>query len=203
MISILDCNLGNIGTLVSKISLLTDNFQVTQKYQDLEKSEKIIFPGVGNSKYAIEFLNKNPELKRIKFLINEKKIPILGICVGAQLMGSFCEEANQKGLSILQFDTLRIPQKKFYNLPHVGWNYLNFKKETFLYDKVDRKKRFYFTHSYFMKTNDSDIIEATSYYGIDIPSVISKNNIFCIQFHPEKSREQGIQVLKNFIEYEF
>ena len=139
MISILDCNLGNIGTLVSKISLLTDNFQVTQKYQDLEKSEKIIFPGVGNSKYAIEFLNKNPELKRIKFLINEKKIPILGICVGAQLMGSFCEEANQKGLSILQFDTLRIPQKNFI-ICHMWDGTILILKRNIVFDKVDRKK---------------------------------------------------------------
>ena len=200
MISIIDCKLGNIGSLVNKISLITNDYQVTNNLQLIAQSSCIFLPGVGNAGYAMSELNKILDTNYLKNIIIHQKKPIMGICVGAQIMGSLCEEGNCNGLGFFNFETIKIPHNSKFSLPHVGWNYLNIKKKSFLLDSITKDKRFYFTHSYFMKPKkkDEDIL-ATTDYSLEIPAILNKENIFSVQFHPEKSYDQGIKLINNFI----
>ncbi len=202
-ICILDYSIGNNKSIQNAIKILGYDSIVSNVKSEIESADKLILPGVGSFKEALEFINKHNLDQYIKNFFYKKK-PILGICLGMQILFESGEEggANTKGLGILKGKIIKIPNKNNFIYPNIGWRKINFKKNiknSFLAGITD-KDLFYFVHSYFANTdnNKTDII----YSNIDefeFPSIIIFKNLYATQFHPEKSSKSGLKLLKNFL----
>ena len=197
MITIIDYGVGNIGSLVNMFKRLSIDCQITNCPQIISKAKKIILPGVGKFDHGMTNLIKSDLVNILNQKALVEKIPILGICLGAQLMTKFSEEGNSIGLSwfdasVIKFDSNNI------RVPHMGWNFINIHKDNLLIKDDNIEKKFYFVHSYYIKANITSDILFTSYYGEEFVSGMSKDNIFALQFHPEKSHQFGMGVLNKF-----
>ncbi|MBA64828.1 MAG: imidazole glycerol phosphate synthase subunit HisH [Candidatus Marinimicrobia bacterium] len=201
MIVIIDFGMGNIHSVFTQFKKINNDIIVSSSADEIKNAKKIILPGVGYFSKAMEKLN---ELNLIKIL-NEKvliqKIPILGICLGMQLLGKRSEEGHTNGFGWVDAETVRFKSNNSQTkIPHMGWNNLiSFNSES-IFKGVSEKDEFYFVHSYYMKTTSNDIILAKTDYGHVFVSAIQKDNIYGTQFHPEKSHHSGRLVLKNFLE---
>lgn len=201
MITIIDYGLGNISAFVNLYKRLNIKTIVARTADDLKGATKIILPGVGAFDYAMSQLNLSgmrDELDR-QVLIN--KVPILGICVGMQIIAKSSDEGKLSGLCWLDaevrlLDACLIPYKT--RLPQMGWNRISPLKDNKLLAKFNGNSRFYFLHSYYFACNNHDDVIATTKYGITYASAINHENIFGTQFHPEKSHSNGVQLLLNF-----
>jgi imidazole glycerol-phosphate synthase subunit HisH len=201
MITIIDYGLGNIRAFVNVYERLNIKIKVAKVPGDLNEAAKIILPGVGAFDQAMSQLNRSgmrDELER-QVLIN--KIPVIGICVGMQMLTNSSDEGRLPGLGWIKgrvklFDAARIPYKT--RLPHMGWNTINPVNNCPLLDGFNNESRFYFLHSYYFECDDSNMVIANTSYGITYASAVARDNIFGIQFHPEKSHMNGIQLLHNF-----
>ncbi len=202
MIGIIDYNAGNITSVERAIKKLNIDYILSKNPEDLQKCDKLIFPGVGDAAYAME------ELKKSGFdsFIKEKtaaKIPLLGICLGSQIIFQLSEEGNTPCLglingSIKHFYTIDASLKKQLKVPHMGWNNLEYHSECPILKNIPQNADFYFVHSYVICPEDKSVIKASADYGIKVPAVIQKDNIFACQFHPEKSGQAGLTILENF-----
>lgn len=201
MIGIIDYGLGNIKAFANVYKNLGLHHMIIRNAEDLENVNKIILPGVGAFDHAMMLLNNSGMRNKLDELVLDKKIPVLGICVGLQILAKSSEEGNLPGLGwidaeVIKFDASNIPYKT--RLPHMGWNVIENSTENSLLSFLENNPRFYFLHSYYFKCNQSvDSIAQTNYGGY-YTSAINKDNIYGVQFHPEKSHHNGIQVLKNF-----
>ena len=203
MIGIIDYNAGNITSVERALKNLNIDFLMSKNPNELENCDKLIFPGVGDASYAMQQLAK---LGFDKFILSQvkKNIPLLGMCLGSQIIFDFSEVGNTKCLGLIGgkinhlYSIDKTLEPKGVKVPHMGWNNLEIKKECPILKDVPKNADFYFVHSYVICPDDSDVVAATADYGIKIPAVIHKNNIFACQFHPEKSGEPGLQILKNF-----
>ena len=199
MIGIIDYGLGNISSFINIYKQLNIKTLIIKNPTDLNNVDKIILPGVGSFDWAMESLNKSGLRDSIqKFVIDEKK-PILGVCVGMQIMAESSEEGKEKGLSWIDSKIKKFCIKKFdeyFPLPHMGWNNVSFNKNPL--SKDIEKSSFYFLHSYFFDKVEKKYILARSTYSEEFTSAIVKNNIYGVQFHPEKSHSCGINLLTNF-----
>lgn len=198
-LGIIDLDTGNIASLAAAIKKLNINYKIIKSNSDFHNIDKIILPGVGAYK---DFMKKIKD-RQIDKILEEKikmKIPLLGVCVGFQVLFEKSNEFGDcKGLSFLKGE---IKSFKDYSeqikVPHVGWNECSIKKKDKLFQDIDNNSDFYFTHSYFLeKTTEANILTLTN-YQIDFISSISKNNIYGVQFHPEKSQVNGLKLIKNF-----
>ncbi|MGB9856721.1 MAG: imidazole glycerol phosphate synthase subunit HisH [Dictyoglomaceae bacterium] len=199
MIVIIDYGAGNLFSILKALNYLNVKALVSSNPKDWEKGRALIFPGQGNFSQAIDYLRKNNKIDILKELIKTK--PFLGICLGMQILFEESEEAiGKRGLSILSGKVLKLKNKK---LPHLGWNQVNIKKDSILFKNIPDNSFFYFVHSFYVDVKEKDIITGETYYGEVFPSVIEKNSIFGVQFHPEKSSFWGLEVLKNFLEYAY
>lgn len=204
MITIIDYGLGNIQAFITIYKELSITVKVAQEVNDLKCASKLILPGVGAFDHAMERLNESGMRRTLDELVLSKKIPVLGICVGMQILAHSSEEGILPGLGwinakVIKFSTFNLKQSTM--LPHMGWNDVETIKDNNLLKGLEEKSRFYFLHSYIMKcTNDSDII-ALADYGEKFCCAVNNNNIYGVQFHPEKSHHSGIQLLKNFAEF--
>lgn len=200
MIAILDYGMGNIHSVQKAIESLGAKTQVTNKPSDIEGADKVVLPGVGAFCDAMAELKKQKLDSALKKHIKNKKV-FLGICLGMQILFEASQEADKiKGLGILKGQVKRFENKNNIKIPHMGWNQL--KKVTSgcpLLKDVPDNSYVYFCHSYYPDPKDGSVIAATTDYGIDFASVICRENVYGIQFHPEKSQETGLQILKNFI----
>ncbi len=202
MIGIIDYNAGNITSVERALKKLNIDYILSKNPEDLQKCDKLIFPGVGDAAYAME------ELKKSGFdsFIKEKtaaKIPLLGICLGSQIIFQLSEEGNTPCLglingSIKHFYTIDASLKKQLKVPHMGWNNLEYHSECPILKNIPQNADFYFVHSYVICPEDKSVIKASADYGIKVPAVIQKDNIFACQFHPEKSGQAGLTILENF-----
>lgn len=204
MIGIVDYNAGNIKSVSRSLNFLNIEHKVSKNPSDLESCEKIIFPGVGDAFFAMKQLK---ETGFDVFLKNcaECQKPLLGICLGSQIIFEFSEEGNTECLglvkgSIKHFSSLdKDMEKKGFKVPHMGWNSLSEKNGgTVLLDEVPLDKDFYFVHSYVICPNDKTVIHASSDYCVQVPAIIQSGKIYACQFHPEKSGEYGLKILQNF-----
>ncbi|MFN1835366.1 imidazole glycerol phosphate synthase subunit HisH [Balneola sp. MJW-20] len=175
---------------------------ITDKKEDIVKAEKLILPGVGHFDYGMQELNESGLIPILEQRVLTEKIPILGICLGAQLMTEFSEEGNINGLGwvngkTIAFDKTKLPSG--YKIPHMGWNDIFENKETPLFQAVPENPRFYFVHSYHLEMENEKDVWLTANYGYDFCAAYQKENIYACQFHPEKSHKFGLQLMKNFI----
>ncbi len=201
MIAIIDYGLGNIRAFKNVYERLNIKINIVKSAFDLKEASKIILPGVGSFDYAMNLLNKSGLREELDIQVIENKIPVIGICLGMQIMAKHSDEGNSKGLGWIDgevklFDPNTIKYKT--NYPHMGWNQIRPVKNNKIFKGLNNDSRFYFLHSYyFICHNEVDILSTTN-YGIKYTSSLNSNNIYGIQFHPEKSHSNGIQILKNF-----
>ncbi|MBC7428135.1 MAG: imidazole glycerol phosphate synthase subunit HisH [Bacteriovorax sp.] len=200
MITIIDIGIGNIGSVTRALKFLKCKYIVTDKKEDIENSTKLLFPGVGSFAEASRKLEASGLKEIIEHQVLVKQIPILGICLGMQLFAKIGFEGGIfPGFGFIDAEVKLIEAKKQnLRLPHMGWNNLS-SSNLKLLDGTTANACFYFVHSYEMKLNEN-ISHLTTEYGTDIVAMIEKDNIYATQFHPEKSQEQGLKIMKNFIE---
>ena len=190
MIAILKYNAGNISSVENALNRLGYDCLLTNDARELEAAEKVIFPGVGEASSAMSYLK---EINLDKIIQNLQQ-PVLGICLGMQLMCTHSEENNTKGLGIFENEVKKFPPLDL--VPHMGWNNLNF-TDNKLFKNISVEDDVYFVHSYYATVNDSTI--ASAEYILPFSAALKKNNFYAVQFHPEKSAAAGNQILKNFL----
>ncbi len=198
MIAIIDYDAGNIKSVEKALQSLGQDVCITRDRKALLKAEKVILPGVGAFGDAMSHLREYGLVEIIQEIV-DKKTPFLGICMGLQLLFERSEEApSVEGLGILEGEILRIPDEEGLKIPHMGWNQLTLQHEGRLFQGLTGEPYVYFVHSYYLKAKDAQIVKATTQYGVTIHASVEKDNLFACQFHPEKSSDTGLQILKNF-----
>jgi len=200
MIVIVDYSIGNLASVLNMFKKIgATNVCISKDYAIIEKATKLILPGVGAFDAGMDNLEKSGLIPLLNKKVIEDKIPLLGICLGMQLLTKKSEEGVKPGLGWIDAETLKFnldPSLKL-KVPHMGWNYIKIQKENPLIE-MESKSRFYFVHSYHVKCKEESQSIATSDFGIDFTCMINKDNIYGAQFHPEKSLKFGMQVLENF-----
>ena len=201
MITIVDYGVGNISAFKNVFKRLNIASSIAKSSSDLENATKLILPGVGSFDYAMSQLNLSGMRKKLDELVIEKKIPVLGICVGMQMMGNGSEEGASEGLNWVDAEVLKFDEsllKTRVKFPHMGWNEVKPLKESILFKNINEEAIFYFLHSYYFKCNNSNHVLGVSDYGSSFSSCINFENIYGVQFHPEKSHNNGEKLLHNF-----
>ena len=198
MIAILDFGLGNLKSIQNGFHYLGHNAIITQDKKMIRNADSLILPGVGAFKDGMNRLKKFEMVPLIQDAFNQEK-PILGICLGLQLMFSESEEFGlHKGLGLLKGRVK--PFTGSQKIPHMGWNTLHIKKKIPLLDGIRDREFFYFVHSFYPKPEDEEVIAGETDYEIIFPSVVQRGNLMATQFHPEKSSNPGLKILDNFAE---
>jgi len=201
MITIIDYRVGNIFAFQNVYKRLDIPTKIAKTSQDLIDVEKLILPGVGSFDYAMSQLNASGMREKIDELVIEKKIPILGICVGMQMMGNRSDEGKMEGLKWIDSETLKFDEdliRQRTKLPHMGWNDVTPVNNHPLFIGLENNAIFYFLHSYYFKCNNPIDSMAISEYGTSFSSAVNRDNVYGIQFHPEKSHRYGEKLLHNF-----
>lgn len=199
MIALIDYDAGNIRSVEKALLKLGQDVCVTRDRETLLRADHVILPGVGAFGDAMEHLNAYG-LADVIHEIVEKKTPFLGICMGLQLLFERSDEApGVEGLGILKGEILRIPDQEGLKIPHMGWNALEFPREGKLFQGLPKTPYVYFVHSYYLKAREESIVKAVTHYGVEIHASVEKDQIYACQFHPEKSGETGLLILKNFL----
>lgn len=200
MIAIIDYDAGNIKSVEKALHLLNQEVVVTRDRDTILKADKVILPGVGAFGDAMDNLNKYGLSDVIREVVS-KKIPFLGICLGMQVLFESSEEApGKEGLGILKGEILRFQEKEGLKIPHMGWNSLYLQNDGNLFKNIKEGSYVYFVHSYYLKAKDEKIVTATAQYGDRFHVSVQKDQVYGCQFHPEKSSDIGIQILKNFVD---
>ena len=204
MIGIIDYGLGNIRAIKNIYYKLNVPCSIINNIDDLLKSDKLILPGVGAFDWAMECLNRSGMRKPLDELVLKKSVPVLGICVGMQIMANSSEEGKSEGLGWINAKVTRFDLSRFENIqiPHMGWNSIMAENNHPLISNINHHKGFYFLHSFYFECDDQLHEIAYSNHGHNFSAAVSKNNIMGVQFHPEKSHTNGIRVFKNFAELE-
>ena len=202
MITIINYNAGNIKSIQNMLKRIGAKSCISSSVDEIEQAEKLILPGVGHFDYGMKNLHESGLIEVLNKKVLIDKVPLLGICLGAQLFGNRSEEGVLSGLGwidmeVVKFDENKLP--KNLKIPHMSWNEIKIKKQSKLLEGLNDKSRFYFVHSYHMKCNNENDILANTNYGYEFTSAVEKENIFGVQFHPEKSHKFGMKLLENFV----
>jgi glutamine amidotransferase len=203
MITIIDYKTGNLGSIQNILKRIGEDSVITSDKNEIDKATKLILPGVGTFDTGMKNLSALDLIDVLNKKVLVEKTPVLGICLGMQLLSRGSEEGSLSGLGWIDAFTVRFQFKDTveYKIPHMGWNFTNPVKNSRLFDNMYPDARFYFVHSYFFRANDKDDILASSNYEIEFTSAVEKGNILGVQFHPEKSHKFGMRLLKNFVDF--
>ena len=200
MVAIIDYDAGNLRSVEKALEALGAETVVTRDPEVIAGSSRVILPGVGSFGDAMERLNQYGLPDVIRRTVSGNK-PFLGICLGLQLLFEESEESpGVPGLGILKGKILKIPQTEGLKIPHMGWNSLNLKPDSRLFAGIRDQEYVYFVHSYYLKAQEESQVAATTWYGTEIHAAVEAGNVFACQFHPEKSVDTGLRILKNFLE---
>lgn len=200
MIAIIDYDAGNIRSVEKALQFLGQEVKITRDREEIIGADKVVLPGVGSFGDAMGKLHQYGLVEVIR-QVAEKKTPFLGICLGLQLLFERSDESpGVEGLGILKGEILRIPEGEGRKIPHMGWNSLELRNQGRLFAGLSGEPYVYFVHSYYLKARDEQIVKATTEYGVTIHASVEQDNIFACQFHPEKSSDTGLKILKNFVE---
>lgn len=201
-IVIVDYGMGNLNSIKKAMDRLKVDSVISSNSADIFDSDKIILPGVGHFAEAMSNLEKLNLIEALNEAVLIKKKPILGICLGMQLFGEFSEEGNSKGLNWIDGEIVKfsVSDRLKFKVPHIGWNRVSIKKQSRLMRDISELSEFYFVHSYHFKLKkESDLLNETN-FDYDFASAVERENIFGVQYHPEKSHDAGMRLLKNFTE---
>lgn len=202
MIAIIDYGLGNPGSILNMLKKLKKEALITNNASDIEQSSHIIIPGVGSFDHGINNLEQLGLKEVLNHMVFELKKPVLGICLGLQLMCRRSEEGTKEGLAWIEADVRKFSFEKAaqqLKIPHIGWEDVNIKNDSTLFSGLEEEARFYFVHSYYVKTDHPKLVAASCQYGLDFAAACQKENVFGVQFHPEKSHFYGMQIFQNFL----
>lgn len=198
-VGIIDYGMGNLHSVQRKLQLLRMDFKIVQNLEDLNSCEKIILPGVGHFGAAMQKLESQKLVEGLSQAVLVDRMPILGICLGMQLMAESSEEGNVQGLGWIKTKIVKfeVENPNNFKVPHIGWNTVKTDNSKLLENQEDE---FYFVHSYHALEPEEDIVVHRTKYEKEFISGFEKENIFGVQYHPEKSHDQGIELLKRFLE---
>lgn len=201
MIAIIDYGAGNIQSVYKALKFIGADCKVTSDKDEILNADGAILPGVGSFGDAIDTMTKRG-IKDTIIEYTKSGKPFLGICLGLQLLFPESEETpGVKGLDIFKGTITKIPnQNRTLKIPHMGWNNISIKQKNGIFKDIEGEPYVYFVHSFYLKAQDKDIVAATTQYGVEIDAAVQKGNIIATQFHPEKSGEVGLKMLKNFVE---
>lgn len=201
-IVIIDYGMGNLRSVQKKFNKVGFEAEISNDPSVIASATKLVLPGVGHFSHGVKKLKELGIWDVLNELVLEKKTPILGICLGMQLMAKHSHEGHVEGLGWFDAEVVKfqVEDQLKYKVPHMGWNNTFTKKENILYSNLNNESMFYFVHSYYMECkNDADVL-ATTVYEDQFVSAIQKENIYGTQFHPEKSHDDGDRMIKNFVE---
>lgn len=199
MIAIIDYDAGNLKSVQKAVNFIGEEAVISRDRDEILAADKVILPGVGSFGDAMDKIKKY-ELVNTIYDVVDKKIPFLGICLGLQLLFERSDESKGvSGLGILSGEILKIPEDSGVKIPHIGWNSLRFMNDGRLFKDIEDDEYVYFVHSFYLRAAEPQIVKAVTEYGAIIDASVEKDNVFACQFHPEKSGEIGLKILKNFI----
>jgi len=202
-VTIVDFGMGNLKSVYNAFKYLGCEVAITSEPKIVEHSQRVVLPGVGSFRLAMDRLNQTGMTSALKKTIEKKNAKILGICLGLQLIGRMStEDGLTQGLNFVEGDVEKFSPSALqpYKIPHVGFNSVTFKSESILFNGLSSPADFYFTHSYRMKQCESAELTASTTHGEQFVAAIEAGNVFATQFHPEKSQSNGLVVLKNFVD---
>ncbi|MHA2211301.1 MAG: imidazole glycerol phosphate synthase subunit HisH [Candidatus Thorarchaeota archaeon] len=202
MITIIDFGMGNLGSIKNMLVRMDHDAEITSDLDVIRSASKLILPGVGAFDKAMTNLKNQGLIPVLNKLVLDEKVPILGICLGMHLLSSRSEEGILEGLNWIESDTIRFRFQNEQNIriPHMGWNTTRIEQDSCLFEGMYEEPRFYFVHSYYVNCHNSSNVLATTNYGVDFTSSVIRDNIYGVQFHPEKSHKFGMKVLDNYAE---
>lgn len=197
---IVDLGCSNLRSIQKILNRVGSSAFVTSDPQEISNAKKLVLPGVGSFDHAVKQLKQNQLLDSLNYSVIKRKVPILGICLGAQLMSQLSDEGSESGLGWFDFKTISFQTNTFNTLkvPHMGWQEIQIKRKSNLFNNIQDATRFYFLHSYHFSNDKLDDVTATTNYGYNFPVAFERDNIFGVQFHPEKSGCNGIKFMENF-----
>lgn len=201
MIVIIDYDMGNVGSIVNMLKKVKHKSIVSSDKEQILKADKLILPGVGSFDEGMRKLREKKLINVVKEAVLERNIPILGICLGMQMLGRSSEEGVEEGLNLIPFDNYKFKFDENNNLkvPHMGWKYISVKNDSSpLVQDLPKEPRFYFVHSFYAVCDNEVDILISCKYGKHFTAAVNKNNIYGTQFHPEKSHKFGMKILDNF-----
>ena len=199
MTAIIDYDAGNLRSVEKAIALLGGDPVITRDRETILKADHVILPGVGAFGDAMEKLNQYG-LTEVVREVAQAGIPLIGICLGMQLLFERSDESDGvPGIGVLEGDIIKIPDTPGLKIPHMGWNSLDIRPGTRLYEGIENGSYVYFVQSYYLKARDEAIVAASTEYGCHIHASVESGNVFGCQFHPEKSSTVGLSILKNFL----
>jgi len=201
-ILIIDYGMGNLSSIANMIKKVGGVSSICSNLEQLDKAEKLILPGVGSFDHGITSLLDNNWKDVLDNMVKIKRVPVLGICLGMQLMCNNSEEGRLSGLGWIdaQIRRFSFPEHTKLKVPHMGWNTVDVTKPNPLLDSVQEEQRFYFVHSFHAVCADPADVLATAHHGYDFCAAFSRDNIFGVQFHPEKSHRFGMELMKRFVD---
>jgi len=202
MITIIDYGMGNLGSIKNMFKYIGVEATIESDVDKIKNAPKILLPGVGSFDTAMKKINESDLIEVLNEKALKEQVPVLGICLGMQLLTNSSEEGNLAGLGWIDAKTISFKNRidKKYRIPHMGWNIVNQSNESLLTSNFEEfiESRFYFVHSYFVKVEDEKNSILKSNYGVEFDSAIQKDNIYGAQFHPEKSHKFGMKLFENF-----
>lgn len=198
MIVIIDYGMGNLGSIINMFKKINVNAVISNDPDIIEKADKLLLPGVGSFDNAVAKINSLNLKNILNYQVLEKKKPILGICLGMQLLTRSSEEGLLPGLGWIPADTIKFDSSTGIRIPHMGWNFVKSYRDSPLTVNLELDSKFYFVHSYYVKVDNDENSVFKCSYGNVFDAAIQKDNIFGAQFHPEKSHRYGMQFLQNF-----
>lgn len=198
MVAIIDYDAGNIKSVEKAFQYIGEDTVLTRDYHVLKQADRVVLPGVGSFGDAMEKLKRYDLISPIQEIV-ASNVPFLGICLGLQLLFRSSDESKGvKGLDLVDGEIIKIPEKEGLKIPHMGWNNISIKSGARLFEGIEGKPYVYFVHSYYLEADHKEEVAATTEYSVTIDASVEKKNLFACQFHPEKSGEVGLQILRNF-----